>query len=146
MYTVADLMTSNIETLPSTASIQQAMALMSEKHIRHIPVTDADGNLQGLVSHRDLLASSGPRLSLDDSAEASALPCLADIMTTTVETVDQHTSLRAAARYLVLHKYGCLPVTGEEKKLCGIITDSDFVNIAANLLEQMEEQEPEESF
>ena len=35
------------------------------------------------------------------------------------------------------HKYGCLPVIDEDC-LVGIITDSDFVSIAINLLEQVE--------
>ncbi|CZF77836.1 CBS domain protein [Grimontia marina] len=40
-------------------------------------------------------------------------------------------------------KIGCLPVV-EDDKLVGIITDSDFVAIAINLLEIQEETEPME--
>ncbi len=143
MYSVAELMSTKVETLVETATIQQAMSLMSKLHIRHIPIVDNDGNLTGLVSHRDLLAASGPRLSEIDNAE---LPALADIMTRNVETVVESTDLRAAARILVSRKYGCLPVTDKHNNLVGIITDSDFINIAANLLEQMEFQEPVEDF
>ena len=35
----------------------------------------------------------------------------------------------------------CLPVLDDEK-LVGIITDTDFVGVAINLLEQIEETEP----
>ncbi len=42
------------------------------------------------------------------------------------------------------HKIGCLPVV-EDNKLVGIITDSDFVAIAINLLELQEEIEPIET-
>ena len=35
------------------------------------------------------------------------------------------------------HKHGCLPVVADGK-LVGIITDSDFISIAINLLEQVE--------
>lgn len=143
MYSVAELMSTKVETLMETATIQQAMSLMSKLHIRHIPIVDKDGKLTGLVSHRDLLAASGPRLSEIDNVE---LPVLADIMTRNVETVVESTDLRAAARILVSRKYGCLPVTDTHNNLVGIITDSDFINIAANLLEQMEFQEPVEDF
>ncbi len=146
MYSVADLMTTNLKTLPASANVYQAMVLMADKHIRHIPVVDSEERLIGLVSHRDLIAVSGPRLLKDVSAQDGELPILEEIMTKQVETVNENTSLRAAARYLVAHKFGCLPVTDRDNKLKGIITDSDFVNIAANLLEQMEEQEPEEDY
>ena len=39
------------------------------------------------------------------------------------------------------HSIGCLPVLDKEK-LVGIITDTDFVAVAINLLEQIEETEP----
>ena len=55
-------------------------------------------------------------------------------------------SLRQAALFLERHKIGCLPVV-TNGKLKGIITDTDFVGVAINLLEQIEDTEPvEESF
>ena len=47
--------------------------------------------------------------------------------------------------YLQKHKYGCLPVVSDGR-LDGIITDSDFVAVAINLLEQMEITSPEDAF
>jgi CBS domain-containing protein len=46
-----------------------------------------------------------------------------------------------AALFLEKHKIGCLPVMDNED-LVGIITDTDFVAVAINLLEQIEETEP----
>ena len=62
-------------------------------------------------------------------------------MVTDVATVDVHASLRQAALFLEKHRIGCLPVM-TEGKLTGIITDTDFVAVAINLLEQIEETEP----
>jgi CBS domain-containing membrane protein len=62
-------------------------------------------------------------------------------MVTKVATVDESASLRQAALFLEKHRIGCLPVVSEEK-LVGIITDTDFVGVAINLLEQLEEFEP----
>ncbi len=39
------------------------------------------------------------------------------------------------------HKIGCLPVL-DDGQLVGIITETDFVAVAINLLEQLEESEP----
>lgn len=62
-------------------------------------------------------------------------------MVTDIMTVDVHASLRQAALFIERHKIGCLPVL-ENDNLIGIITDTDFVAVAINLLEQLEESEP----
>jgi CBS domain-containing protein len=64
-------------------------------------------------------------------------------MTVSVNTIEETANLRGAALYMQKHKIGCLPVVRGEN-LVGIITDSDFVSVAINLMEQMEELEPEE--
>ena len=53
--TVADIMTSEVFTVPSTTSTHACMALMNEKHFRHLPVVDGDKVL-GLISMRDIMA------------------------------------------------------------------------------------------
>ena len=62
---------------------------------------------------------------------------IGDIMVTDVATVDEHASLRQAALFLEKHRIGCLPVLSDGE-LKGIITDTDFVGVAINLLEQLE--------
>jgi len=59
-----------------------------------------------------------------------------------VSVIHQTDSLRQAALYIRSHKYGCLPVLSQDR-LVGIITDSDFIDIAINLLEQVEITEEE---
>jgi CBS domain-containing membrane protein len=68
---------------------------------------------------------------------------LSSIMTSPVQTVEEQASLRGTAMQLQKNKLGCLPVLNNGK-LVGIITDSDFVAIAVNLMEQLEATEPEE--
>jgi CBS domain-containing protein len=62
-------------------------------------------------------------------------------MVAEVATVDINASLRHAALFLEKRKIGCLPVM-DDQKLVGIITDTDFVAVAINLLEQLEDSEP----
>jgi len=64
-------------------------------------------------------------------------------MSTPVQIAEESTSLRGAALHLLKHKVGCLPVL-RKSRLVGIITDSDFVAIAVNLMEQLEAAEPDE--
>ena len=64
-----------------------------------------------------------------------------DVMISELATIDEQADLRQAALFLEKHRIGCLPVV-TDGTLKGIITDTDFVAIAINLLEQLEESEP----
>jgi CBS domain-containing protein len=64
-------------------------------------------------------------------------------MVSDVITVGEHAGVRQAAVFLEKHRIGCLPVV-TDGELRGIITDSDFVGVAINLLEQLETVEASE--
>jgi len=66
------------------------------------------------------------------------------IMITKLDTVNKGTDLRQAALFLQQHKHGCLPVV-EDNTLVGLVTDTDFVSVAINLLEMLEATEPVEN-
>ncbi len=135
MITIDEFMTTDPCTLRDTNTINEARQIMTEKHIRHIPITDSENHVLGLVTQRDVLAATGPTAAKSSSAEADI--SLSEIMIRNVRVVHQSDSLRQAAMYLQAHKYGCLPVVSDDC-LVGIITDSDFIAIAINLLEQAE--------
>ncbi len=138
-------MTSAPYTLRETHSLSDARKVMTERHIRHIPITDNDNHLIGLVTQRDVLAATAPgSIQQTKSAphEADEDIKLSDIMMRNVSAIDKADSLRKAALYIQSHKYGCLPVLSAGH-LVGIITDSDFIDIAINLLEQVEITEDE---
>lgn len=52
--TVADLMSTGITTCDESTSVTALMGMMTEHHIRHIPVVE-DGTLVGLVSIGDVV-------------------------------------------------------------------------------------------
>ncbi len=140
MITIDEFMTTDPCTLRDTDTINDARQIMTEKHIRHIPIIDSENHVLGLVTQRDVLAATGPVLlpsGKSDSVDANVDIKLTEIMIRNVRVVHQSDSLRQAAVYLQAHKYGCLPVVSDDC-LVGIITDSDFIAIAINLLEQAE--------
>lgn len=51
---VADIMTSNVIYVEPQETVQECMALMTDKHVRHLPIMD-QGALLGLVSIGDLV-------------------------------------------------------------------------------------------
>lgn len=134
MITIDEFMTSDPFTLGETNTIDDARSVMTEKHIRHIPITDKAGHLLGLVTQRDILKATAPDTAGSDDGSNKKL---SDIMIQDISTVHPKDSVRQAAIYLQSHKYGCLPVVADDL-LVGIITDSDFIDIAINLLEQAE--------
>lgn len=134
MITIDELMTPNPYTLSENDLLDDARNIMTEKHIRHIPVVSSDMQLIGLVTQRDVLEATVP--SLEQQGNRADIK-LSEIMIQNVSVLHQTDSVRQAAIYLQSHKYGCLPVVSDDG-LVGIITDSDFIDIAINLLEQVE--------
>jgi CBS domain-containing protein len=145
MLSVEEIMTREPYTLGPDDTLADARKLMAEHHIRHIPIVSGDGTLVGLVSQRDVLAAEDSTVlnQPDDPESKDAYVALSTIMTSPVQTVDEHAGLRGTAMHLQKNKMGCLPVL-RDGRLVGIITDSDFVAIAINLMEQLEASEPEE--
>jgi CBS domain-containing protein len=143
MMTVDEIMTNNPVTLSEDDTLSSAARLMAERGFRHIPIVDARGGLVGLVTQTDVLAASRSELSEVLADRAPGDVPISKFMTRDVSTVDGRASMREAALYLQRHKYGCLPVVNDGK-LKGIVTDSDFVAVAINLLEQWELSQPEE--
>ena len=145
MFTVADMMTPHPHTLTSSHTLADAKKLMAEKGIHHVPITDRDNQLIGLISQRDVLSAQESSLEqVHKSSFISALDIpLEKSMHRDLSSVAPSAGLKEAAVYMQKHKIGCLPVV-EHNKLVGIITDSDFVSIAINLLEIQEEIEPTE--
>ncbi len=127
---VSDLMTKDVEVIFDDEAVDVARTIMTLSRIRHLPVTDREDKLVGLVSQRDLLARV-------ISHGASAPILVRDIMTTKVATVTAGTPIQMAGRIMIENKYGCLLVT-EQDRIEGILTETDFVEFVANNAERWE--------
>ena len=143
MFQVKNIMTKDVFTLNQLESLSAAKDLMDLARIRHIPIVDDQGKFVGLLTHRDILAATISELAgidreTQDEIE-SGIP-IREIMQTDVVTVSAELSLKEAARLLLEEKYGCLPVVCEEK-LCGIITEADFLRLTIDLMEAVEPEE-----
>ncbi|GLT19505.1 acetoin utilization protein AcuB [Vibrio zhanjiangensis] len=142
MIKVEEMMTRNPHTLLRSHQLSDAKHTMEALDIRHIPIVDAHKQLLGVVSQRDVLAAQESSLQNIPENQAFTLSTpLYEVMKTEVMTVSPQAGLKESALYMQKHKVGCLPVV-EKGQLVGIITDTDFVAIAINLLELQEEIEP----
>jgi len=52
---VGDVMTSPVETITDESPEEDALVHMVERHVRHLPIVNAQGELTGMLSIRNLL-------------------------------------------------------------------------------------------
>jgi len=52
---VSEVMSGRVAYVTDTATIEECMALMTEKHFRHLPVLNEDGSLADMVSIGDMV-------------------------------------------------------------------------------------------
>lgn len=68
---VADVMTSPVLTIPKETRPDEALQTMWDRHIRHLPIVDAEGKIEAMVSIRHLLHDKVEQLAQElDSLEA----------------------------------------------------------------------------
>ena len=130
---VRDLMTPNVVSVRPEDSVAAAYELMLDHRFRHLVVFDKDGDLVGLLTHRDLLRHSLiERAELPLSLQRSVMRRIRveEVMTSEVETAEAGQPLEEAAQVMFENKYGCLPVV-EGSRVVGILTEADFVRFFA---------------
>ena len=140
MFSIEAIMSTNLITVPPSATQAEARTLMQSNEIHHLPITD-DSGIVGLVTITNVLAATDSFLRDDRNRIHANEIIVGDVMVKDVATVDVNASLRQAALFLEKHQIGCLPVV-DDGNLVGIITETDFVAVAINLLEQLESTEP----
>lgn len=140
MFKLETIMTTDVITVSPSDPVARAKLLMQDHRIRHLPVVTDAGELVGLVTQTDLFAAADSFLrDRHDRLPVREFP-VEDIMVTGIATICPDASLREAALFLEKHRFGCLPIV-DNGRLVGIVTDTDFVGVAINLLEQLEEEE-----
>jgi acetoin utilization protein AcuB len=116
---------------------QDALKLMQERHYRRLPVVGKDNRLVGIVSERDLLhASPSPATSLSvwEMNYLLSKLTIAQLMTEHVVTVSANTPIEIAARHMVEHRIGGLPVVDEERHVMGMLTETDVFRAFVEML------------
>jgi CBS domain-containing protein len=115
------VMSKAVETVKPGVHASEAKNRMRLKKIHHLVVSEG-GELQGIVSDRDL---GGPKLP-----KILGKWTVGDLMTSPVITVTTRTPVRRAAALMKGRSIGSLVVTSVNGRVAGIVT-------VADLLEQM---------
>jgi len=124
------IMSSPVTTLPLTASLAQAWALVKKKQLHHIPIQSREGAVVGMLSDRDLSRGTVDVMMAGRSGSA-------DLEHVTIEPYVSHPVLvatldatfQAIARVLLEERIGAMPVVSPDKELVGLITRSDILRV-----------------
>lgn len=111
---VRDRMSRGVITIDANQPVGEASRRLATHRIRQLPVV-RDGQLVGIITHRDLRA-----------ARPMTRP-VASVMTAKPFTIAPDAAVDEAARLLRTYKVGGLPVV-ERKQLVGIITVTDVLD------------------
>ena len=133
---VKDRMTSDPVTVTPDTSFPEALRIIKERGIRHLPVVDEQRKLIGVVARTDLLHASPSMAVPSNVFEMSYLLAnlhLREVMSSPPITVLEDAPLEEAARVMVEKKIGCLPVMRDET-LVGMITEADIFETFVEVL------------
>lgn len=125
---VKNRMTPNPIVANPKTNYNEALRMMQQNHIKHLPIVDSHADLVGIVTQEDMLrAEPSPVTTLSVYEIASLLEkvTMEKIMSKPVLAVNETCSITNAARFMLENEIGCLPVV-RDKKLVGIITDTDI--------------------
>jgi len=125
---VKNRMTPNPIVANPKTNYNEALRLMKQNHIKHLPIVDKNGKPIGIVTQHGMLhATPSPVTTLNVFEIASFLDnvTMESIMTSPVLAVDESCSITNAANFMLINKIDSLLVMRDET-LVGIITSADI--------------------
>jgi CBS domain-containing protein len=121
---VADIMTTEVQTLPSHTSIGDARSAFTPDGHSAYPIVDDDQRLVGIISRGDILRDDRP-----DTTD------LLDHATLDVVTVRAGEPTQAALRVMLDEHVEHVPVVDDDERLVGICTRSDLLKVRRRQLD-----------
>ncbi len=121
---LSDIMSYPVVTINEDAKIEEAAMMLRELGCSGMPVVDKDGHVLGVISRRDFKKL---RKSKHMQSPVKAF------MSRNVVTISHDKSIIEAARLMIKHDVGRIPVIKEDK-IVGIITRSDAMTYFYDLL------------
>lgn len=131
-----DIMTENPVTASELMSVAEALGLLYELDVRHLPVVRGR-ELVGIISDRDLRGfSEASEEDAIDAVEGARNANVGNFMNTSPVKVDPETNLREVVELMLLHRVGAIPVADlDTGDLLGIVSYVDLLRVLQETLE-----------
>jgi CBS domain-containing protein len=125
-------MSTNVITLSPEQKSLEVYHYLKENRIRRAPVVDGD-HLVGIVSERDLYRVLPCHPTSEETGVTGTDIPVKDFMTTDVHILHPNDHLEMAAKMMLKHKIGGIPVLKDDH-IEGLITESDIFEATWNIL------------
>ena len=113
-------MTKNVSKVKPEDSLEVVKQLLFEKHFHHLPVTDDNDQLVGIITSWDLIKSNR---RFEDYGDYK----VGDLMTRKIATLGPNDLVGAAAMVFLRHLFHAVPIVDDAGKLIGIVTTHDIL-------------------
>ncbi len=123
---VREAIHSTTPALQSSDSVEKALGLLMEHHVRHLPVVNKDGRLAGIIAEERLMDADGPASSI--GALLVGRPV----------SVPPDAHIFDAARMMVKHDLSTVPVADSEGQYHGLLRRHDIFDQFAQMLSTRE--------
>jgi len=142
-----DVMTRDLISVTSDATVLQAARMMLQHHISGLPVVDASGKLVGILSEGDFLRRRetatqrrrsrwleflmGPGKIASEYTQSHGSK-VAEVMTSDVRTVGEDTDLEKIVELMEKHRIKRVPVIRDDR-IVGIVTRSNLMHAMVSM-------------
>jgi CBS domain-containing protein len=126
---IDELMTRSPRTITANVTIGEAWRLLRMLKVSHLPITNDDGGLVGLVSNADFAKAPIPRpvSELRGDQINSLMAPVSTVMTDARIVIEPDEDIEEALDLMTEHKMAVLPVIDPDGLVVGIVSSGDVV-------------------
>jgi acetoin utilization protein AcuB len=137
-----EAMSKKLVTVLESYSLEAAYSLMTNYKIRHLPVTDNNEEIVGIISDRDLQRAMRSHIENNggirvEENEFDPRSKVGDYMTWPVMTVPETMPMKSVVEIMLKEKVSALIVEREDYA-AGIVTTHDLLKVLASILKEHE--------
>jgi acetoin utilization protein AcuB len=117
-----NLQTQTLPYLHLSDKVYQALELMNENHVGHLPIVDGEKYV-GVISEDDLSQAENEHSTLEELKQSFSNPSVKD---------DEH--VLKAIQVAVQNGLTVVPIVGEENDLVGVVTYADLLKYSSEFM------------
>ena len=132
---VKDIMTTDVISVFENDTMQTVSDIIKTSNIHHVPVTDDDNKLLGIISKLDVVllqdwgTNLGLRSAIKTNEQVFKSQTAGERMTTQMAKISPDDTLEICADIFKENLFHCLPVL-DKGELVGIVTTFDLLRVA----------------
>jgi len=117
-----NLQTQTLPYLHLSDKVFQALELMNENHVEHLPIVDGEKYL-GIINEDDLSQAENEHSTLEEFKQSISNPSVKD---------DEH--VLKAIQVAVQNGLTVVPIVGEDNELVGVVTYADLLKYSSEFM------------